>query len=196
MRQPFGHLSHKIHAAMARRRGSFELFLDHRRRAQIRHDRQRHVAVADPFPLGQRIVVGAHDIELVVGIARFEERSARRIGKQHLGVDAVGIEHRQARLRIMIRLGNFFVEFRISRKRLAHQSRAIGDIAMAHLAIHRPAIYPFAVFFGFDDLGNLFTPLSSGHALGEIIPVKPGMGIRADQFMLNFHRSSNTNNFE
>ena len=58
--------------------------------AQVRNDRERHVAIAHLAPLGERIVVGLHAGELELGVA-LEERAAlhRIVGEQHLAVDAV-----------------------------------------------------------------------------------------------------------
>ena len=191
MRLPFGHLPHQVNAAVARRRGAFELSFNHFRRTQVRHDRQGHIAVAGPVPLGQRVIVCAHHVQLELDIAELEKRSARRVGKQHFGVDPIGIEHREPRLRIVVRLGNFFVELRIGRERFAHQSRAIRQRCRAAArrtpTSDRPACHSS---FSLNDMRNALAPLAGGHALGEIVAVKTRMGIGADKFMFDLHTFS------
>jgi len=69
---PFGHLPHQVNAAVARCRGAFEFPFNHFRRTQVRHDRQGHVTVAGPVPLGQRVIVCAHHVQFELDIAKLE----------------------------------------------------------------------------------------------------------------------------
>src|ERR1700745_2912838 len=84
--QTFGHLAEKIDAAVTYRSGALYLTLDNLGRAQIRHDRQRHVTVAGAAPFSEGVVIGADYVQLEDSIAEFIERSARRIGKKRLGI--------------------------------------------------------------------------------------------------------------
>ena len=59
----------------------------------VRNDRQRHVAVTDFAPLSNRVIVGAHAVQLELGIP-LEERGTlhRVVGKEDLAINAVLIQ--------------------------------------------------------------------------------------------------------
>ena len=66
----------------------------------------------------------------------------------------------------------------------------MSNIAMLRLAVHRPAIDPFAIFIQLNDMRNALAPLAGGHTLCEIVAVKTCMGIGTDKFVFNLHMFS------
>src|SRR5215468_5179709 len=91
MGQRLGHLTEDSDAAMAKGNTSGNLSGNRLGIAEIGKDGDRQIAVADVGPFAERIVVGAHDVELEGGIAELEVISTGRIGKEHLRIDTVAI---------------------------------------------------------------------------------------------------------
>src|SRR5262245_1838598 len=91
MGKRLGHLSEDIDAAMAYGDRAGNLPRNCLEVAKVRKDGDRQITVADAGPFAERVVVGAHHVQLEGGIAELEVISARRIGKEHLRIDTVAI---------------------------------------------------------------------------------------------------------
>jgi len=112
-------------------------------------------------------------------------------GRALFDADALLDQRFETLPRVIGGLRYFIPALRISGKRIAHQGRTVGHIAVARFAVHGPAIDTTAVFFYLHDMRNAVSPLGGRHATGKIIAIEPGVGVCANQSKFYFHPPSN-----
>src|SRR5262245_18349364 len=161
MGQGLGHLPEDIDAAMAKGNSSGNLRGNRLGIAEIGQDGDWQVAVANTGPFPERIVVGAHHVQLEGGITEVKIVPTGRIGKEYLCIHAVAIQRLQPFPRIIGGSGDFFPTIRMGRKRIAHKS---GTIAYAFLIgrpiVNSPTMNAASVLFDLHDPRNTVLPFA------------------------------------
>src|SRR5262249_40012792 len=112
--------------------------------AHVGNDGQRHIALAHLAPLGERVVVGSHTVQLKLGTALEEAATLHRIiGKQNLGVNAVLIQRPQAVHRVVDVTGDLVpMLWEVFAHRVIHDRRTIDHTTVPHhLSVHYPALH-------------------------------------------------------
>ena len=153
--------------------------------AQVRNDGQRHIPIADLDPLGQRVVVRAHTVELEFGVALKERRALDRIvGKDDLRIQAILVQGLQPFNRV-VNVARHLVPtlWECPPQRVVHDRRTIDDAPIAdELAVDEPALDRIVVrnrhvlaFGGVLEVGDGVAPLFPGHSAGERVLVELGV---------------------
>src|ERR1044071_3557943 len=155
--------------------------------AHVRNRGERNEAIAHAAVFRYRVVVGSDAIELELRIV-VEKSSARAVGKQHLGVDAIAIQSDQPLRRLVNFPRPFFPALGIIAA-LFHRRWAIAYVAALNLAIDHPALDRMRkfLFLDLDDVGNSIAPFLRRHARRIGVRAKLPVRIRTDQTKLCFH---------
>src|SRR5262245_8186429 len=172
MRERLGHLHEDIDSPMAARLCALDLSRDSLRITQVGKDRHWQITITGARPLAQRIVVGAHYRQLELGISKLEEGAARRIGKEYLGVDTVGIQRLQALPGLIGRPWHFVPPFGIGGKRLTHHRGTIAYAVLCSNPVDAPTIDAAAFFLNFHYLRDTVSPFASRHPAGEVVALE------------------------
>src|SRR4030095_3419762 len=104
-----------------------------------RNHRQRDKTLARLTELGQSIIVGAHAGKLEFDVV-VKKSSARSVGKQHLGIDAISVQRLEAFRRLINFSRTFLPALRIIAA-LRHRRWTIANVTALNFAIYNPAFH-------------------------------------------------------